>query len=206
MEAALALLWALCFARFAANPAHGLLIAAEAAVFCFLALGLLVMDAETMLLPDAFTLPGTALGLLAAALPGGGLPRALNLAASTPAPLPLVQPLLSCVAGSLGAACCLLLLRGVYRLLRRREGMGLGDVKLAAMIGAWLGITGAALSLVLGILLGGLLAVLLVCFQSAREEAWKGLRVPFGTALAAGALGSLLIGQPVLQWYFHFWR
>jgi leader peptidase (prepilin peptidase)/N-methyltransferase len=112
------------------------------ALLCFFLLGLAVMDAETLLLPDLFTLPGLLAGVVFAALrpglerPGWAWGTALRAAG------------LSLVAAA-AAAAALLLIAGVYWLLRRRMGMGLGDVKLLAMLAAWLGLRQTGLVLFL---------------------------------------------------------
>ena len=174
---------------------------AEAAVFCFLLLGLLAMDAETFVLPDSFTLPGLAVGLLSTLLPGGGLPGVLRLTASAPVPLPHWPAWLGGLLGAAAGAGALLLVRRLYWLARRQEGIGLGDVKLAAMLGAWLGVAGVGLSLVLGVLLAALAGLALLQKGSSAKT-----RLPFGSFLCAAALITLFAGRPILTWYFIFWR
>ncbi len=202
VEAALAVLFVAAAARFA-DPTSlaDLWNLAEAALLCFLLLGLLVMDAETSLLPDSFTLPGLALGLVQTFLPGGGLPAALRLSANAPFPLPPWPNWLSGLLGAAGAAGALLLVRWLYWLLRRREGMGLGDVKLAGMLGAWLGIAGVALSLALGVLLAALVGLVLL-----RRGLTGSARLPFGSFLCAAAFITLFAGRAILAWYFSFFR
>ena len=196
VEAALALLFLAAAARFA-----GPWPLAEAALLCFLLLGLLVMDAETSLLPDSFTLPGLALGLLQTLLPGGGLPSALRLTAHAPFSVPHWPSWISGLLGAAGAAGALLLVRWLYWLVRRRQGMGLGDVKLAAMLGAWLGVAGVALSLALGVLLAALAGLVLL-----RRGFTGSARLPFGSFLCAAALITLFTGRAILTWYFSFFR
>jgi leader peptidase (prepilin peptidase)/N-methyltransferase len=198
VEAALAGLFLLCAWRM-----PGLLQAAEAAILCFLLLGLLFMDAETMRLPEAFTFPGIALGLLQSLLPDGGLIPALGLTRAAPFAVPTWPAPARGVAGAVLAAGLLYGIRVLYFALRRREGMGLGDIKLAALLGAWLGVAGAALSLMLGILL----AASWGAFQIFRSrENFGAARLPLGAFLCAGGLMTLFDGVPILKWYFHFWR
>jgi leader peptidase (prepilin peptidase)/N-methyltransferase len=93
------------------------------AILSFLLLGLAVMDAETMRLPDAFTLPGIALGILySTLLPADHLGHAI-----------------ASILWAASAALLLLLLRRLYFVIRHQEGLGLGEVDLLAMIAAWLG-------------------------------------------------------------------
>ena len=176
-------------------------VLAEAATLCFLLLGLLAMDAETFLLPDSFTLPGLGLGLGQTLLPGGGLAAALRLGSHAPFAAPQWAPWVWSLLGAAGAAGVLLAIRWTYWLVRRREGMGLGDVKLAAMLGAWLGVAGAALSLVLAVLVAGLAGLVLL----RRGERAVG-KLPFGSFLCGAALISLFAGEGILTWYFSFWR
>ncbi|MGQ9752499.1 MAG: prepilin peptidase [Thermoanaerobaculaceae bacterium] len=138
-------------------------------VLC-LALGFI--DLEHMLLPDVLTLPGLLLGLLLAA--GGG-------------PTPLSAALGGVV---LGVALPLAVIWG-YRWWRGVAGMGLGDVKLLGMLGAFLGWQGMLLALSLGAIAGSLVGVALIL-------AGKGSRqteLPFGSFLCAGALVVLFFGS-----------
>ncbi len=197
VELGLAALFVACAVRFPAP-----LVAGEAAALCFLLLGLFWMDAETLLLPDSFTLPGAVLGLVQALLPGGGLPVALHLGETTPLPLSGWPPVVSSFLGAVLGAAFLWFMRASYRLARKREGMGLGDVKLAMLVGAWLGVTGVGLTLVLGILLGAVAGVGVLLFRGGNAGA---LRMPFGSFLCAAGLLVLLRGREMLAWYFHFW-
>ncbi len=129
------------------------------AVFCFLALGLAAMDAETMLLPNAFTLPGIVLGVMySGAMCGGGWLEHLRCAGIS-------------LAWAAAAAGLILAIRGLYWLLRRREGMGSGDAKLFAMIAAWLGPANAALALFLAVVAGAVYGIFWVSLhkRAARE-------------------------------------
>jgi len=97
----------------------------------------------------------------------------------------------------LAAAAVLLLIRALYKLLRRREGMGLGDVKLLAMIAAFLGFWPAILALFLGVLLATAYASTLL----ARRQAGALTRLPFGSFLGVGGLLSALFGPQLIAWY-----
>jgi leader peptidase (prepilin peptidase)/N-methyltransferase len=159
-------------------------------LLCFLLLGLAIMDAETLLLPDAFTLPGLGAGVLFAALQRGARGAAVSLLAAA------------------AAAATLLLISWVYWLLRRRMGMGLGDVKLLAMLAAWLGAPQAALVLFLGVILGALYGVGLIVFERGKDDPlprgqWP---VPFGTMLCLAGFYSIFLGPWTLNWYLQFFR
>jgi leader peptidase (prepilin peptidase) / N-methyltransferase len=150
------------------------------ATLCFLLLGLAVMDAETLLLPNSFTLPGIALGIAYSGLRGGW--RTGILAA----------------AYALAAATLIFLIRGAYSLVRRQEGMGLGDAKLLALIAAWLGPWQTLLALFLGVLAAAIFGLILM----ARKKRSAGaLQLPFGSFLCAAAIYAIFRGQPIIHWY-----
>ncbi len=197
VEAMLPLLFLAAASRFAPEFA-----VVEAAGLLFLLLGLFWMDAETLLLPDSVTLPGAALGLLQTLLPGHGLARELNFARLLPMTSLHVQATFAASLAAAGAASALLLTAGAYRLLRRRSGLGMGDVKLAAMLGTWLGGVGTLTALTVGVLLAAA-AGLLLLLRGGRGSLQ--LRIPLGSFLCAGAALTLFFGDPLLKWYFSFY-
>lgn len=136
------------------------LIGLSGAVFGWMLLALAVLDVEHFWLPDAITLPLMALGLLGAAL--------LQPDAAT-----------GRIIGALAAFIGLSLLGWSYRKLRRREGLGGGDPKMLAGIGAWLG--WQALPFVL------LLASLVGLAAALRRRATAETRLPFGALMAVAA-------------------
>jgi leader peptidase (prepilin peptidase)/N-methyltransferase len=104
---------------------------------------------------------------------------------------------------TLAAAALILLIRWVYWLIRRREGIGLGDAKLMALLAAWLGLPKALLAFGLGVVLGALVAIVLLLIPSARRESesWAMSKLPLGTFLCIGGIVSSLWGQPILSAY-----
>jgi len=152
------------------------LVGLEAAVLAMLLLPLAVIDLEHHLLPDLLTLPGIVLGLGFSAF--GGL-VALREAA---------------LGAALGAALPWLVIV-VYRALRGVEGMGLGDVKLLAMIGAHLGWLGMLLTLCLGACAGAAVGVALILTGRGRSDT----ELPFGTFLAAAGLIVLFFADALLR-------
>jgi leader peptidase (prepilin peptidase)/N-methyltransferase len=106
----------------------------------------------------------------------------------------------------LAAAGLILLIRWLYWLVRRREGIGLGDAKLMALLAAWLGLPGALLAFGLGIVLGALAAVVLLAVPSARRdsETWAFSKLPLGTFLCIGGIVSSLWGQPIIATYLRW--
>jgi leader peptidase (prepilin peptidase) / N-methyltransferase len=160
-------------------------------VLCFLLLGLAAMDAETMRLPDGFTLTGIALGVIYAALQPAEFPieRLWHAGES------LLWALL--------AALLLLIIRWMYYLLRHVEGMGMGDVKLLAMIAAWLGPGPTILALALGTVATALFGVISLLVAPGHRRSFA-MRLPLGSFLCAAALYTIFAGQPILHWYAKF--
>jgi len=149
---------------------------------------LIYIDADIQMLPDVIDLPGIALGLGAGALGLGFLHPTLVLAES----------LVDSFFGALLGAAILLAIIGAYWLLRRAEGMGLGDVKMLAMIGAvtgWRAIPGV---LLLAALSGALIGV------PAALRSGRGMRaaLPFGVFLGMAFLAVLFFGHTLSGWYF----
>jgi leader peptidase (prepilin peptidase)/N-methyltransferase len=173
--------------------------------FFWLLVALAMLDADNLWLPDWITLPGIALGFffivlratLSAAMPIIDKSGSMKYAAGHAA--------LGSILGILAAAL-ILLIRWLYRLIRHREGIGLGDVKLMAMLAAWLGLPGALLAFVLGVVLGAAVALVLLAIPSepASTGAWALKKLPLGTFLCIGGIVSALWGQPIISAYLHW--
>jgi leader peptidase (prepilin peptidase) / N-methyltransferase len=187
VEFATAALFLLCFLRF------GLTVAGiGTGVLCFLLLGLAVMDAETMRLPDAFTWPGIVLAVLFAEIqPADDWVDRLAHAG---------ESLLWAVA----AGAFLLLIRWLFFLVRHKEGLGMGDVKLLAMIAAWLGAAPTILTLLLGALAAAIYGSFAVALSRGRRP-FRTTRLPFGSFLCAAALYAIFAGDPIVAWYLRFY-
>jgi leader peptidase (prepilin peptidase) / N-methyltransferase len=200
------------------------LAAAGAAVLSFLLLGLAVMDAETMRLPDAFTLPGIALGIIWSGVefgftrdwPGAVLiPTRKGYGIMVSKPFVhvklMVDAMIASAVWALLAALLILLIRWFYSVLRHREGMGLGDAKLLAMIAAWLGPALTGLTFVLGTFAAAVFGIALLAKRqhTASQDATQSrgqTQLPFGSFLCAAALYALFAGQPIVTWYVGFFR
>jgi leader peptidase (prepilin peptidase) / N-methyltransferase len=173
------------------------------ALLCFLLMGLAVMDAETLLLPDKFTLPGLVAGIVFTCLRPGLESGVWTYAAA-------LRAAGSSLLAAAAAALVLLLIAGTYWLARRRMGMGMGDVKLMAMLAAWLGLRLAALVLFLAVIVGALYGVGTALFR--RQDAGDDQLpvgqqpIPFGTMLSVAGLYSIFLGQRTLGWYLQFFR
>jgi len=181
----------------------------------FLLIGLAVMDWQTHTLPDAFTLTGIVLGFLVVCVqaiflnPGEGdihLNPKHSLRMSSPGSMAaqgnvfLTGPehlVFGRIAAIAAAALLLLTIRWLYKLLRHREGLGLGDVKLLALIAAFLGFWPAILALFFGVLLCTAYALTLLL----RRKADSLTHLPLGTFLSIGGLLSALTCDIILPWY-----
>jgi leader peptidase (prepilin peptidase)/N-methyltransferase len=169
-------------------------------VLCFLLLGLAVMDAQTLLLPDLFTLPGLLAGLIFSGLRPGLEQDSWTWNAAG-------RSVGSALLAAAIAAAVLLIIAGTYWLARRRMGMGMGDVKLLAMLAAWLGLAQTGLVLFLAVIAGALYGVGLLLANRGRKNQPAGqLMVPFGTMLSAAGLYSIFLGERTLHWYLQFFH
>ncbi len=184
----------------------------------FLLIGLLVMDWQTHTLPDAFTLTGVATGFFlvcvqAIFLPSGAYDIHLNpqhsLRMSSPGSFVsrgdvfLTGPehlVWGRVLAICAAAAIPWIIRALYKALRHREGLGLGDVKLMAMIAAFLGFAPAMLAFFAGVMLAAVYGIVLL----ARRRATSATQIPLGTFLCIGGLLAALFAGPMLSWYSSF--
>lgn len=142
------------------------------------------IDFDTQYLPDSLTLPLLWLGLLAAVFTGRGA-----------APFP-VAPAEAIVGAAVGYLC-LWSVYWLFRLITGREGMGRGDFKLLAALGAWLGWTAIPLVVLLSALVGALLGGALILFRGRDHQ----LPMPFGPFLAAAGFVAMLWGPQLVAWY-----
>jgi len=199
--------------------------------FGFLLLGLIFTDAETQLLPDKLTLSGLALGLaFSLFVPVNDLAsQLLPGLISLPGNAKISSHLLSLVDALLGAAVGASFIYGagaIYLRARGVEGMGFGDVKLMAMVGAFLGLKLTIFTLFAGSIAGslfGLWTVLAVWVKrtrrrmarhhesgrEARRKGWESAAIalrrhqmPFGVFLGSMAMVALFFGDSFLRWYW----
>lgn len=187
---------------FAESPMLVVLVFVHAALqmaLLWMLVALAALDAAEFWLPNFLTLPGLALGLADAALEAFWGAQ-LHAGASANSPVLLFAGRL---AAAVFAAGFILAIRWLYWLMRHREGMGLGDVKLIAMLGAWLGLSGALLTLVLACMAGVVAALGMLAVPAVRrgEEHWGAQKLPFGTFLSIGGIVSSLWGTPIIAAY-----
>ena len=165
--------------------------------FTWVMVGLAALDAEHLWLPDAVTLPGIGLGVAITVLRGTPILDSASLL------VPSWTRLLNAAVAAVVAASLVLLIRWTYWIIRRREGIGLGDAKLMAMLGAWLGLPGTLLSFVIGVLLASVAALVLLALPAMRRESesWAAAKLPLGTFLCIGGIACALWGQPIITAY-----
>lgn len=194
VELLTALLFASCYLAFGLT-----LEGVKWAVFAALLVVLTITDLRDRLLPDKVNFTGLALGLGLSFLtrPVDGAAAWLS---NRMFDFPPSAPMLSFADALLGAAAGSGLLwvvaEGYFR-LRGREGMGLGDVKMMAMTGAFLGLKRTLLTILVGSLLGSVLGLLFMLLWSKGRD----YELPFGSFLGAGALLVVFFGTPALSWY-----
>jgi leader peptidase (prepilin peptidase)/N-methyltransferase len=173
VESATAALFALAYARF--GPGPDLVVAL---VFLAAMIAVTAIDLEHQIIPDAITIPGILAGLLASVATG-------RLAG------------LDSVLGVLVGGGIFWVILQASLVFTGREGMGGGDIKLGAMLGAFLGWKVVLLSIFLSVVLGGALALVLLALKvTGRKDP-----IPFGPFLAAGGVVGLLWGQGLVTWY-----
>ena len=199
-------------------------------IFGFLLLGLIFTDAETQLLPDKMTLPGIVLGLLfSLVVPVNDLLSRMLFGWVYQPASGVSSPWLSFLQALMGAAVGASFIYGagaIYLRARGIEGMGFGDVKLMAMVGAFLGIRLTIFTLFSASVLGsvaGLWTVLVVWIKRtrrrmirhhepvglARRHGWESASIalrrfpmPFGVFLGSMAIVALFFGDQFFRWYW----
>lgn len=215
VELATALIWLLSVAYLGAS-----LEAVRCALFLTILLGIALTDAQHMVIPDYFSLGGAMVGIgLAAAItvehtlatPGGpasgiALPAPLSVEVSTgwisylmvSSELPLFRALRGALIGYL------LLLGVAYagEKIFRRPALGLGDVHMMAMVGAFVGVPGMLLTVLLGSLLGLVIGVPYTWIRGKLVR--LGTYLPLGTFLALGAALTYVWGEAIIRWYLEF--
>ncbi len=177
VELANAVLWTLVFLRARDWPEF-----ASGAFLASACLALAAIDAEFFILPDRITLTGVLVGIT------------LSFFSRTRTPF---SSLLGAAIGGGG----LFLVAFLYERLVGHEGMGLGDVKMLAMVGALLGAGGALVTVLLASVSGSAVGLALIALQRGGRKT----RLPFGVFLAAGAVAAFFFAEPFLARYRSLW-
>ena len=179
-------------------------------ILCWLLICMAVLDAEHLWLPDWLTLGGAALGLLVSlsrfAVEWIWTSLPLHWAAEVgwvSRRAHLYDTALLWLAGMLALPALILLIRWTYRKLRGHEGIGLGDAKLVLLLAAWLGLSRTLLAYVLGVTLGGLIALTILLRPAARVATMPRSRIklPLGTFLCVGGVVAALWGGEIVTLY-----
>jgi leader peptidase (prepilin peptidase)/N-methyltransferase len=173
IEAAIGAASLLAFLRHGVSLEYAFELAFVAAM-----VALIFIDFDHQILPNSITLPGALIGLaLAAPRPGITFRDAL--------------------LGAILGAGMLFLVAEVYLRLRKVEGLGMGDVKMMGMVGAFVGWKGVLLTLFLGSLSGTLVGIVVM----ASSKADLRTKLPFGTFLGMGAIATVYFGERLIGWY-----
>jgi leader peptidase (prepilin peptidase) / N-methyltransferase len=156
--------------------------ALRSATFLTILLGIALTDAREMVIPDQFSLGGTAIGILFAALPGS-----MSLKSSL-------------LGAGVAYAFFWAVKFGAEKALKK-PALGVGDIHMMAMVGAFLGVGGALLTMLLGSVLGLVIGVPLSLLRG--QLAVLGTYLPLGTFLALGAAIAYTWGGPLFTWYLN---
>ena len=173
-------------------------------VFASALLALVFIDAEHMILPNVITYPGIVFAVVArVAIPFlTGTPHfddVPSLAQGALADMPIwVTSLAGALIGALLGGGSLWLMGWTWEKLRGIEAMGLGDVKMMFMVGAYLGWRLTILTIFIGVLSGSVIGIALMARQGQRNMQ---MLLPFGVFLGLGAIAALLFGSPLVEWY-----
>jgi leader peptidase (prepilin peptidase)/N-methyltransferase len=150
-------------------------------VFATALIVLFMIDLEHQLLPNVITLPGIVAGFVFSFV-------------APPGPA-------NSAFGILVGGGVLYAIAAAYYLFRKEEGMGMGDVKMLAMVGAFLGWRAVLLTLVLSSFAGAVIGMVMMGLQKGTMR----YALPFGTFLAVGALIAMLFGEAMLSWYLGYY-
>ncbi len=174
----------------------------EFAVYLAFAAALIVLafiDADHRILPDPITLNGLWIGLLLSLvifIPAPLVARALQWSGYS-FPSDRVVSFAASVVGALVGGGILWVVGEAYFRVRGVEGMGFGDVKMMAMVGAFLGTPRTVFTIMAGSLLGSVIGIVLMRFGGKDKE----YELPFGTFLSFGAIVALLYGDTLIDLY-----
>ena len=185
---------------FACYKAFGLTLETlKWAAFSAIMIVLVFTDLRERLLPDVVNFTGFGIGLALSFVTQPSDGTALWLANKMfdfPPPAPVLSFVDAILGAALGSGLLWAVSEGYFR-LRGREGMGLGDVKMMLMAGAFLGAKRTLLTIFAGAVLGSVLGIAFILLRRKGSD----YELPFGTFLGAAALLVVFFGTPVVNWY-----
>jgi len=167
--------------------------------FCALMVVLVFTDLRERILPDVVNYTGFVLGLALSLFcrPVDGTAHWLATRMFDFPPPAFVLSLVDALIGAAAGSTLLWLVSEAYFRLRSREGMGLGDVKMMLLIGAFLGLKRTLLTILAGSLLGSILGIVFILARRKESD----YELPFGTFLGMAAVLVVFFGTPVVNWY-----
>ncbi len=173
-------------------------------IFAAALMALVFIDAEHMILPNVITYPGMIFAIVArVAIPFlSGAPHFDDLGSLSQGPLAIYPiwavSLIGAIIGALIGGGSLWLMGWTWEKLRGVEAMGLGDVKMMFMVGAYLGWRLTILTIFMGVLSGSIIGIVLMMRQAKRDMQ---MLLPFGVFLGIGSIVALLVGTNTVEWY-----
>jgi leader peptidase (prepilin peptidase)/N-methyltransferase len=192
------LITAACFA-YVVHQSGLSLEALKYCVFSSIVIALVFCDLDTLLLPDELTIGGFLVGLAFALFtPVPDMTFHLIASLFGVLPGPRLGMLGEALLGAVVPAGSIWFGGWIFEKLRHKEGLGFGDVKMLAMVGAFLGIRGALLTIVLGAVAGSVLGLLFIKLTHKDVASYP---LPFGSFLGVAALVAAVEGQSVIGWY-----
>ena len=167
--------------------------------FCGALIVLAFIDLDHRILPDPITLNGIWIGVLTSVYLAQPSPLIARLfrSAGIEGASPRVMALTASVFGAIVGGGLLWAVAEAYLRLRGIEGMGFGDVKMMAMVGAFLGAPLALLTIMLGSLLGSIVGLIFIRFANKTRQ----YELPFGTFLSFAGIVAVLYGDEMVRWY-----
>jgi leader peptidase (prepilin peptidase)/N-methyltransferase len=174
------------------------------AIFASILLILVFTDLRERILPDVINFTGFAIALVLSLFlpPADGAAQWLATRYfDFPPPMPVISLADAIFGAAFGSGVLWAISEGYFR-LRKREGMGLGDVKMMLMAGAFLGLKRTVLTILLGSILGSIIGVAFIAIRRKGSD----YELPFGTFLGAGALIVVFFGTPFVNWYMSLLR
>jgi leader peptidase (prepilin peptidase)/N-methyltransferase len=194
IEALTAVVSLLLVLQYGQSPQWGVYLAFSCAMIV-----LVMIDFDHRILPDVITLNGIWIGVLASvylAQPSGLAARLLGVVGLVGSG-PRVEALTASLLGLVFGGGLLWAVREVFFRIRGIEGMGFGDVKMMAMVGAFLGLPLTLLTIMLGSVVGSVVGLTVIRYFGKSRN----YEHPFGTFLGMGAIIAAIYGEAIIRMY-----